>query len=55
MLAELGAGLQSPLAGFAGALNGVLSMFAGALAALHAQRETPSRGNRWATVTSRHE
>src|SRR3954469_7069998 len=30
MLAELGAGLQSPLAAFAGALNGLLYMFAGA-------------------------
>jgi large subunit ribosomal protein L10 len=40
MLAQLGAGLQSPLAAFAGALNGVLYMFAGALEALRAQRET---------------
>jgi large subunit ribosomal protein L10 len=39
MLAELGAGLQSPMAAFVGALNGVLSMFAGALDALRTQRE----------------
>jgi large subunit ribosomal protein L10 len=39
MLAELGAGLQSPMAAFVGALNGVLYMFAGALDALRVQRE----------------
>jgi large subunit ribosomal protein L10 len=39
MLADLGAGLQSPLAAFAGALNGLLSMFVGVVTALHAQRE----------------
>ena len=39
MLAELGAGLMSPLAGFVGALNGLLYMFAGALEALRTQRE----------------
>ena len=39
MLAELGAGLQSPLAGFVGALNGILTMFAGALEALRVERE----------------
>lgn len=39
MLAELGAGLQSPMAAFAGALNGLLYMFAGALDALRTQRE----------------
>ena len=44
MLAELGAGLQSPLAAFAGALNGLLYMFVGALTALHAERETPRQG-----------
>jgi large subunit ribosomal protein L10 len=38
MLAELGAGLQSPMAAFVGALNGLLYMFAGALDALHQQR-----------------
>jgi large subunit ribosomal protein L10 len=40
MLAELGAGLQSPLAGFAGALAGLLSTFVGVLSALRAQRES---------------
>jgi large subunit ribosomal protein L10 len=39
MLAELGAGLQSPMAAFVGALNGVLYMFAGALEALRSQKE----------------
>ncbi|MFN2567910.1 MAG: 50S ribosomal protein L10 [Gemmatimonadaceae bacterium] len=39
MLADLGAGLQSPLAAFVGALNGLLYMFAGALEALRTQRE----------------
>lgn len=39
MLAELGAGLQSPLAAFVGALNGLLYTFAGALDALKTQRE----------------
>ena len=39
MLAELGAGLQSPLAAFVGALNGMLYMFAGALEALRTQKE----------------
>ena len=39
MLAELGAGLQSPVAAFVGALNGLLYMFAGALEGLRAQRE----------------
>ena len=39
MLADLGAGLQSPLAGFVGALNGLLSMMAGALEGLRSQRE----------------
>jgi large subunit ribosomal protein L10 len=39
MLAELGAGLQSPMAAFVGAMNGLLYMFAGALEALRAQRE----------------
>ena len=40
MLAELGAGLQSPLAAFVGALNGLLYMFVGALEALKTQRES---------------
>ena len=39
MLAELGAGLQSPMAAFAGALSGVFYMFAGALEGLKAQKE----------------
>ena len=39
MLADLGAGLQSPMAAFVGALSGLLSMFAGALDALKSQRE----------------
>ena len=40
MLAELGAGLQSPMAAFVGALNGLLYMFAGALESLREQRES---------------
>jgi large subunit ribosomal protein L10 len=44
MLSQLGAGLQSPLAAFVGALNGLLYTFVGALSALHAQRETPGQG-----------
>ena len=39
MLAQLGAGLQSPMAAFVGALTGLLYMFAGALEGLRAQRE----------------
>ena len=39
MLADLGAGLQSPLAAFVGALNGLLYMMAGALEARRAQLE----------------
>jgi large subunit ribosomal protein L10 len=39
MLAELGAGLQSPMAAFLGALNGMMYMFVGALDALRLQRE----------------
>jgi len=39
MLADLGAGLQSPLAAFAGALNGLFYMFAGALEALRLQKQ----------------
>jgi large subunit ribosomal protein L10 len=39
MLAELGAGLQSPMAAFLGALNGMMYMFVGSLEALRAQRE----------------
>jgi large subunit ribosomal protein L10 len=39
MLSQLASGMQSPLAGFVGALGGVLYMFAGALEALKTQRE----------------
>jgi large subunit ribosomal protein L10 len=39
MLADLGAGMQSPMAAFVGALNGLLYMFAGAVDALKTQRE----------------
>ena len=39
LLAELGAAMQAPLAGFAGALMALLSSFAGALEALKTQRE----------------
>jgi len=39
MLADLGAGMQSPIAAFVGALNGLLYMFVGALDALKTQRE----------------
>lgn len=39
MLAELGAGLMSPLAAFVGALNGMMYMMVGALEALKTQRE----------------
>jgi large subunit ribosomal protein L10 len=40
MLAELGAGLQAPLAGFVGALNGLMYMMVGALEALKTQKES---------------
>ena len=39
LLAELGAAMQAPLAGFVGALSALLSQFAGALEALRTQRE----------------
>ena len=39
MLADLGAGMQSPMAAFVGALNGLLYMFVGAVDALKSQRE----------------
>jgi large subunit ribosomal protein L10 len=42
MLAELGAGLQSPLAAFAGALNGLFYMMVGALEARRAQLQQGS-------------
>lgn len=38
LLGELAGVLQAPLAGFAGALTGLLSTFVGAVEALHAQR-----------------
>ena len=40
MLAQLGAGLQSPIGAFLGALSGVLSTFAGAMEALRQQKES---------------
>jgi large subunit ribosomal protein L10 len=40
MLADLGAGLQSPMAAFLGALNGMMYMFVGSLEALRVQRES---------------
>jgi large subunit ribosomal protein L10 len=40
MLADLGAGMQSPMAAFVGALNGLLYTFAGALEGLRVQRES---------------
>jgi large subunit ribosomal protein L10 len=39
MLADLGAGLMSPMAAFVGALNGLMYMMVGALEALKAQKE----------------
>jgi large subunit ribosomal protein L10 len=42
MLADLGAGLQSPMAAFVGALNGMLYMMVGALEALRTQKEGAS-------------
>ena len=39
MLADLAAGMQSPMAAFVGALSGLFYMFAGALDALKSQRE----------------
>ncbi len=41
MLADLAAGLQSPMAAFVGALSGLFYQFAGALDALKSQREPP--------------
>src|SRR5690606_1114674 len=40
MLAELGAGLQAPMAGFVGAMSGLMYMMVGALDALRTQRES---------------
>src|SRR5687767_153121 len=42
MLAELGAGLMSPMAAFVGALNGMMYMMVGALEALRTQKEGAS-------------
>jgi len=42
MLAELGAGLQSPMAAFVGALSGMMYMMVGALEALRTQKESAS-------------
>jgi large subunit ribosomal protein L10 len=39
MLSELGAGLMAPMAQFAGAMGGLLSMMVGALEALRAQKD----------------
>jgi len=39
LLAQLGAAMQAPLAGFLGALSALLTQFAGALEALKTQRE----------------
>ncbi len=42
MHAQLGAGLQPPMAAFVGAVNGLFYMFAGAPEALHQQRGGPA-------------
>ena len=42
MLADLGAGLMSPMAAFVGAMNGLMYMMVGALEALKAQKEGAS-------------
>ena len=39
LLAQLGAAMQAPMAGFLGALQALLATFAGALEALKTQRE----------------
>ena len=44
MLSELGAGLMSPMAAFAGALNGMMYMMVGALEALRTQKEGGAAG-----------
>jgi len=44
MLAELGAGLMSPMAAFAGAMAGMLSMMVGAMEALRVQKEGSAAG-----------
>ena len=40
MLSQLAGGLQAPMQAFVGALNGLLYMFAGALDALHTQKQS---------------
>lgn len=40
LMAELGAGLMSPMAAFAGTMNGMLTMFVGAVEALKTSRES---------------
>src|SRR5215212_3227086 len=42
MLADLGAGLMSPMAAFVGAMNGLMYMMVGALEALRTQKESAS-------------
>jgi large subunit ribosomal protein L10 len=42
MLADLGAGLQSPMAAFVGAMSGLMYMMVGALEALRTQKEGAS-------------
>jgi large subunit ribosomal protein L10 len=44
LLGELGAGLMAPLAQFAGAMNGMLTMMVGALEALRVQKEGGAEG-----------
>jgi len=44
LLAELGAGFMAPLAQFAGAMNGMLTMMVGALEALRVQKEGGAEG-----------
>src|SRR5881628_3530989 len=44
MLSELGASMQAPMAMFAGAMNGLLQNFAGAVEALRVQREGGAEG-----------
>jgi large subunit ribosomal protein L10 len=44
LLGELGAGLMAPLAQFAGAMNGMLTMMVGALEALRVQKEGGAGG-----------
>ena len=52
MLSELGASMQAPMAAFAGAMNGLLTMFAGAVEALRVQREGTIGGTEGAQAPS---